>query len=206
MTHDIDRTRLADKAQQVIAAIKDLEALAIAGATQHERQLDMLRAELNKANNAAVANAEADADYLADRDGDLRQAVAELIDSIRPLNLGAVYLAHNANPTAAIVVIAEALRELTGQVLEENILMADIVKAREFGEQFFALFETVTKTCTAAGMPFCEPEDVPAWLAANLKPKAKRKAKPAHVEDDQAVDVYALASSQPSILDEVNDA
>lgn len=52
MAHDIDRTRLAEKAQHVIAAIKDLEALAIAGATQHERQLDMLREELAKAPTA----------------------------------------------------------------------------------------------------------------------------------------------------------
>jgi 2',3'-cyclic-nucleotide 2'-phosphodiesterase (5'-nucleotidase family) len=206
MTHDIDRTRLAAKAQWTIAAVRELEALAIAAATQHERQLDMLREELNKSNNAAVANAEAEADYLADLDGDLRQAVAELIDSIRPVKLSAAYLADNANPTAAIVVVAEALRELTGQVLEGNPLMDDLVKAREFGEQFFALFETITKTCTAAGMPFCEPEDVPAWLAANLKPKARRKAKPAHVEDDQAVDADPLASSQLSILDEVSDA
>lgn len=54
MTHDIDRTRLTHKAQQIIRGILELESLAIAGATQHERQLDALRDELAKAADAPV--------------------------------------------------------------------------------------------------------------------------------------------------------
>ena len=272
MTHDIDRTRLAEKAQHVIAAIKDLEALAIAGATQHERQLDMLREELAKAppaptdsmavglddirtileeekhnvvqellvieddkvqvvdslhqllahviavdtawpasemqslrlqlqfaqdelckaNAAALANAEAEADHLADMDGDLRQAVTELIDSVRPVDVAAARLADNANPTAAIIVVAEALRELTGQILEdgEGETMRALALARADADRLETELHAIEAACEAAGMAATvEREDIPGWLALHLTPraakaKAKRKAKEPAVEDE----------------------
>ena len=288
MTHDIDRTRLAEKAQHVIAAIKDLEALAIAGATQHERQLDMLREELAKAppaptdsmavglddirtileeekhnvvqellvieddkvqvvdslhqllahviavdtawpasemqslrlqlqfaqdelckaNAAALANAEAEADHLADIDGDLRQAVTELIDSVRPVDVAAARLADNANPTAAIIVVAEALRELTGQILEdgEGETMRALALARADADRLETELHAIEAVCEAGGMPpTIEREDIPAWLAEHLTTRIERKAKKAKKAKAPAIEADD-GLGQLSILDEVSDA
>ena len=339
MTHDIDRTRLAEKAQHVIAAIKDLEALAIAGATQHERQLDALVAELDRLNNldilslqlpdgrvpagieaglrcwyheaaqlaerqsssmtvglddvrtileeethpvvqhllvieddkvqvidslhqllahiiavdtawpasemqslrlqlqfaqewahdelkkvhadlakeieGRVADADAEADHLADMDGDLRQAVTELIDSIRPVDVAAARLADNANPTAAIIVVAEALRELTGQILEdgEGETMRALALARADADRLETEMHAIEAVCEAGGMPpTIEREDIPAWLAEHLTTRIERKEKvkkakkakaktstPPVIEADDGL-------GQLSILDEVSDA
>ena len=156
------------------------------------RQLQFAQDELRKANAAAVANAEAEADHLADMDGDLRQAVTELIDSIRPVDVVAARLADNANPTAAIIVVAEALRELTGQILEdgEGETMRALALARADADRLETELHAIEAACEAAGMAATvEREDIPAWLALHLTPragkaKAKRKAKEPAVEDE----------------------
>lgn len=286
MTHDIDRTRLAEKAQHVIAAIKDFEALAIAGATQHERQLDMLREELakaptpadsmtvglddirtileeekhyvvqellvieddkvqvvdslhqllthiiavdtawpasemesllrqlawtedelRKANAAALANADAEADHLADIDGDLRQAVTELIDSMRPVDVAAARLADNANPTAAIIVVAEALREFTGQILEDEETIRALALARADADRLETEMHAIEAVCEAGGMPpTVEREDIPAWLAEHLTTRIERKEKAKKAKKAKATAIEADDDQgQLSILDEVND-
>lgn len=156
------------------------------------RSLLWTQEELRKANAAALANAEAEADHLADMDGDLRQAVTELIDSIRPVDVAAARLADNANPTAAIIVVAEALRELTGQILEdgEGETMRALALARADGDRLETELHAIEAACEAAGMAATvEREDIPGWLALHLTPrvlkaKAKRKAKAPAVEDE----------------------
>ena len=154
------------------------------------RSLLWTQDELRKANAAALANAEAD--HLADMDGDLRQAVTELIDSIRPVDVAAARLADNANPTAAIIVVAEALRELTGQILEdgEGETMRALALARADADRLETELHAIEAACEAAGMAATvEREDIPGWLALHLTPraakvKAKRKAKGSAVEDE----------------------
>ena len=156
------------------------------------RQLQFAQDELRKANAAALANAEAEADHLADMDGDLRQAVTELIDSMRSVDVAAARLADNANPTAAIIVVAEALRELTGQILEdgEGETMRALALARADADRLETELHAIEAACEAAGMAATvEREDIPGWLALHLTPraakaKAKRKAKEPAVEDE----------------------
>jgi hypothetical protein len=114
-----DKVQVIDSLHQLLAHIIAVDTAWPASEMESlRRQLQFAQDELRKANAAAVANAEAEADHLADIDGDLRQAVTELIDSMRPVDVAAARLADNANPTAAIIVVAEALREMTGQILE----------------------------------------------------------------------------------------
>ena len=156
------------------------------------RSLLWTQDELRKAHAAALANADAEADHLADMDGDLRQAVTELIDSIRPVDVAAARLADNANPTAAIIVVAEALRELTGQILEdgEGETMRALALARADADRLETELHAIEAACEAAGMAATvEREDIPGWLALHLTPraskaKAKRKAKAPAVEDE----------------------
>lgn len=56
MTQDIDRKRIETVADRARRIITDLEHLAVTGATQHERQVDLLREELAEVNRR-IANA-----------------------------------------------------------------------------------------------------------------------------------------------------
>ncbi len=160
------------------------------------RSLLWTQEELRKAHAAALANADAEADHLADMDGDLRQAVTELIDSIRPVDVAAARLADIGNPIAAIIVVAEALREMTGQILEdgEGETMRALALARADADRLETELHLIEAACEAAGMAATvEREDIPGWLALHLTPralkaKAKRKAKAPAIEDE-GVDV-----------------
>ena len=290
MTHDIDRTRLAEKAQHVIAAIKDLEALAIAGATQHERQLDMLREELakappaptdsmavglddirtileeethpvvqhllvieddkvqvidslhqllghivavdtkwpasemqslrlqlqftqdelRKANTAALANAEAEADYDAALAQDLQAAIDEMVAAITPINRPNAKLARLSNPIGAMRIITEVIEDVAKQILDgaagegPKALAVALADADRIEDQIHA----IEAVCEAGGMPpTIEREDIPAWLAEHLTTRIERKEKVKKAKKVKAPAVEADDDQgQLSILDEVSDA
>jgi hypothetical protein len=191
------QVQVVDSIHQLLAHIIAVDTAWPASEMESlRRSLLWTQDELRKANAAALANAQADADYLADADGDLRQAVAELIDSMRPVDVAAARLADNANPTAAIIVVAEALRELTGQILEdgEGETMKQLALARADADRLESELHLIEAACEAAGMAATvEREHIPGWLALHLttralKAKAKRKAKSPAV-DDEAEDV-----------------
>lgn len=192
-----DKVQVVDSIHQLLAHIIAVDtawpaSLREATASQAELRRSLLwtQDELEKANAAALANAEAEADHLADMDGDLRQAVTELIDSIRPIDVAAARLADNGNPTSAIIVVAEAMREFTGQILENNEAMRALALARADADRLETELHAIEAACEAAGMAATvEREDIPAWLALHLTPraakvKAKRKAKAPAVEDE----------------------
>jgi len=112
MTHDIDRKRIEDTGERARRVIADLEYLAVAGTTQHEKQVDLLKAELEQMSTRLATRADADR-------------------------------------------------------IEDEI-------------------HAIETACEAAGMAATvERRDIPAWLAANLKPRVKTKKPPA---EDEPVD------------------
>ena len=348
MTHDIDRTRLAAKAQWTIAAVLELEALAIAGATQHQRQLDALRAEFDRLNNldilslqlpdgrvpagieaglrcwyheAAQANTIAstlkwhlseakrelaerqsssmtvglddirtileeethpvvqhllvieddkvqvidslhqllahiiavDTNWPASEMESLRRQLAwtqdqlarsnhaltdnirdakenhdaneamyaeeiatitgkvrALAEAIRPINTGAAEIAARCDFGAAIDVIAQAVTELAGQIMDggrgetAKALAVALADADRIEDQIHA----IEAVCEAGGMPpTIEREDIPAWLAEHLTTRIERKEKVKKAKKVKAPAIEADDDQgQLSILDEVSDA
>lgn len=139
MTHDIDRTRLAEKAQHVIAAIKDLEALAIAGATQHERQLDMLREELAKAPTPADSMAVGLDDIRTILEEEKHNVVQELlvieddkvqvIDSLHQL-LAHIIAVDTAWPASEMESLRRQLAWTEDELKKERVARIKEIKAR----------------------------------------------------------------------------
>ena len=118
-------------------------------------------------------------------------------------------LADNANPTAAIIVVAEALREMTGQILEggaTEYAMRALALARADADRLETELHAIEAVCEAGGMPpTIEREDIPAWLAEHLTTRIERKAKKAKKAKAPAIEADD-GLGQLSILDEVSDA
>ena len=204
-----DLVVVEDGQVQVIDTIHQLLAHIIAVDTAWPAsEMESLRRQLQFAQEWAheelkkrAADADATADMHADMDGDLRQAVTELIDSIRPVDVVAARLADNANPTAAIIVVAEALREFTGQILEdgEGETMRALALARADADRLETEMHAIEAVCEAGGMPpTIEREDIPAWLADHLSTRIERKQKTKKAKKVQADEL--------PLDDEVNDA
>ncbi len=152
-----------------------------------QQSRDRAKADLTAAIQAARDNVDAKADSDAEDWASVTTHVRLLAEAIRPINSGAAEVAARADALAAIDVIAQAITELAGQLLtgEGNTLMKGLVAARESFAGLFAINEGIVKVCEAAGMPFCEPEQVAGWLVNNLKPRAKApKAKAAAPEQE----------------------
>ena len=192
-----DLVVVEDGQVQVIDTIHQLLAHIIAVDTAWPAsEMESLRCQLQFAQEWAheelkkrAADADATADMHADMDGDLRQAVTELIDSIRPVDVVAARLADNANPTAAIIVVAEALREFTGQILEdgEGETMRALALARADADRLETELHLIEAACEAAGMPATlERADLPAWLAEHLTTRIERKQKTKKAKKVQA--------------------
>ena len=192
-----DLVVVEDGQVQVIDTIHQLLAHIIAVDTAWPAsEMESLRRQLQFAQEWAheelkkrAADADATADMHADMDGDLRQAVTELIDSIRPVDVVAARLADNANPTAAIIVVAEALREFTGQILEdgEGETMRALALARADADRLETEMHAIEAVCEAGGMPpTIEREDIPAWLADHLSTRIERKQKTKKAKKVQA--------------------
>ena len=192
-----DLVVVEDGQVQVIDTIHQLLAHIIAVDTAWPAsEMESLRRQLQFAQEWAheelkkrAADADATADMHADMDGDLRQAVTELIDSIRPVDVVAARLADNANPTAAIIVVAEALREFTGQILEdgEGETMRALALARADADRLETELHAIEAACEAAGMPATlERADLPAWLAEHLTTRIERKQKTKKAKKVQA--------------------
>ena len=297
MTHDIDRTRLAAKAQWTIAAVLELEALAIAGATQHERQLDMLREELAKAppaptdsmtvglddirtileeethpvvqhllvieddkvqvidslhqllahivavdtkwpasemeslrrqlawtqdqlarsNHAltdnirdAKENHDANEAMYAEEIATITGKVRALAEAIRPINTGAAEIAARCDFGAAIDVVAQAVTELAGQIMDggRGETAKALAMAQAYATQTEDEMHAIEAVCEAGGMPpTVEREDIPAWLAEHLTTRIERKEKAKKAKKAKAPAIEADDDQgQLSILDEVSDA
>lgn len=194
MTNDNDRKRIEDKAHQVRVGLVELERLAVAAATAHSHQVDLLKAELLATIQAATDNEEARTDGDKEAASDMQAAIDGLVDAIASLNRPSAKLAKLSNPIGALRIVTEVVKDVARQVLDgiagerPMALALSLADADQLEEQISA----IEAACEAGGMAATvERADVPAWLASNLTTRAEktkaRKANASKPADDPCV-------------------
>jgi hypothetical protein len=122
----------------------------------------------------------------------LTAKVRALAEAVRPVNGAAAEIAARCDVGAAIDVVAQAVTELAGQIVDGG--RGETAKALALEQananQIETELQAIESVCEAAGMSATvEREDIPAWLAEHLttrvekKVKAKRKAKSIPADD-----------------------
>lgn len=188
---------------QVIDTIHQMMAHIIAVDTAWpESEMESLRRsllwtqeELRKANAAALADVDAAADAYLEEYQTLTRKVRALAEAMRPVNAASARIAADCDVLAAIDVVAQAVRELAGQIVDggrgEAAKALALVQAD--ADRIEDEIHAIEAVCEAAGMPATvERADIPAWLAEHLttrveaKAKAKKAKKDAAIEEDDA--------------------
>lgn len=192
---------------QVVDSIHQLLAHVIAVATAWpdgeteslRKSLAWTQEELAKSKAAHIAsikgaadNANADADMWDEEITTLTSKVRALAESIRPVNSAAAEIAARCDVGAAIDVIAQAVTELAGQIVDggRGEIAQALAHEQANANQIETELQAIEAVCESAGMSATvEREDIPAWLAEHLvsrvekKTKAKRKAKAIPADD-----------------------
>jgi hypothetical protein len=157
-----------------------------------QEELAKSRAAHHASIKGATDNADADADMWDEEITTLTAKVRALAEAIRPVNGAAAEIAARCDVGAAIDVIAQAVTELAGQIVDGG--RGETAKALALEQananQIETELQAIESVCEAAGMSATvEREDIPAWLAEHLttrvekKVKAKRKAKSIPADD-----------------------
>jgi len=187
MVDEDGEIQVIDSIHALVAGVGSLadETLVARGETAK------VRAELRATIQAATDNEHAAAARWVEEQAALARSVRDLVVAIRPISSAAAEVAARANIGAAVDVIAQAVAELACQILDDGsatqkALMIERADRSTMEAQFFS----IEAACEAAGMPATvERVDIPAWLAANLKPRAKApKAKAPPVPGDEDFD------------------
>jgi hypothetical protein len=157
-----------------------------------QEELAKSRAAHHASIKGATDNADADADMWDEEITTLTAKVRALAEAVRPVNGAAAEIAARCDVGAAIDVVAQAVTELAGQIVDGGRGETAKALAREQanGNQIENELQAIEAVCESAGMPAnVEREDIPAWLAEHLttrvekKAKAKRKAKTIPADD-----------------------
>jgi hypothetical protein len=157
-----------------------------------QEELAKSRAAHHASIKGATDNADADADMWDEEIRTLTGKVRALAESIRPVNGAAAEVAARCDVGAAIDVVAQAVTELAGQIVdgERGLAMKALALEQANANQIETELQAIESVCESAGMPATvEREDIPAWLAEHLvsrvekKAKAKRKAKAILADD-----------------------
>ena len=174
----LDEVRRADVAEMVARA-------EIASARDRAARTE---AERDAAIRAAADNASAEADGQAAATVMLEKAIGSLVGALFPIDRSSSKLAMVANPVAAIDIVTASVKELAFQIADggEGETAKALAMARADADRIEDEIHAIEAACEAAGMAATvERADIPAWLAANLKPRAKAsKVKAGPSEED----------------------
>jgi hypothetical protein len=194
------QVQVVDSLHQLLAHIIAVETAWPAAAAESLRMsLAWTQEELTKSRAAhhasikgATDNADADADMWDEEITTLTAKVRALAEAVRPVNGAAAEIAARCDVGAAIDVIAQAVHELAGQIVDggKGEAMKQLAREQANGDQMETELQAIETICESRGMPAtCERVDIPAWLAEQLtarvekKAKAKRKAKSIPADD-----------------------
>jgi hypothetical protein len=194
------QVQVVDSIHQLLAHIIAVATAWPDGETESLRKsLAWTQEELAKSKAAhhasikgATDNADADDDMWDEEIRTLTSKVRALAESIRPVNGAAAEVAARCDVGAAIDVVAQAVTELAGQIVdgERGLAMKALALEQANANQIETELQAIESVCESAGMPATvEREDIPAWLAEHLvsrvekKAKAKRKAKALAADD-----------------------
>jgi hypothetical protein len=157
-----------------------------------QEELAKSRAAHHASIKGATDNADADADMWDEEITTLTAKVRALAESIRPVNGAAAEIAARCDVGAAIDVVAQAVTELAGQIVDggRGEIAQALAREQANANQIENELQAIETICESRGMPAtCERVDIPAWLAEQLtarvekKAKAKRKAKSIPADD-----------------------
>jgi hypothetical protein len=194
------QVQVVDSLHQLLAHIIAVETAWPASTLASLREsLKWTQEELAKSKAAHIAsikgatdNANAAADQYEEEYQVLTGKVRALAESIRPVSSAAAEIAARCDVLAAIDVLAQAVTELAGQIVDggKGEAMKQLAREQANGDQMETELQAIETICESRGMPATfERFDIPAWLAEQLttrvekKVKAKRKAKAIPADD-----------------------
>jgi hypothetical protein len=137
-------------------------------------------ADRDRAIQAAADERDAAADQYNEEYYVLTGKVRALGLAIRPVNSGAAEIVARCDVLAAIDVVAQAVTELAGQIVDggRGETARALALAQADANRIEDEIHAIEAVCEAAGMPATvEREDIPAWLAEHLTTRAEKKAK-----------------------------
>jgi hypothetical protein len=152
-------------------------------------------ADRDRAISGAADNANAAADQYEEEYQVLKGKVRALGLAIRPVNSAAAEVAARCDVLAAIDVVAQAVTELAGQIVDGGRGETARALAREQANanQIENELQAIEAVCEAAGMAATvEREDIPAWLAEHLTTRVEAKAKAKKAKKDEAIEEEAI--------------
>lgn len=152
-----------------------------------ETELGKQKSALADAIAGATADADATAGFHAEEMADLTRLVRGLGKAMALIDPGVAEVALHANIGAALETVAGAILELGDQMRDGGDgLQQTLLLERADCHQTKAQFNAVESALEAVGMPrTLERDEIPAWLAANMKPKAKAHRVKAAASDDE---------------------
>jgi hypothetical protein len=194
------QVQVVDSLHQLLAHIIAVATAWPDGETESLRKsLAWTQEELAKSKAAHIAsikgatnNADADADMWDEEITTLTGKVRALAEAIRPVNGAAAEIAARCDVGAAIDVVAQAVTELAGQIVDggRGEIAQALAREQANANQIENELQAIEAVCESAGMPATvERDDIPAWLAEHLvsrvekKAKVKRKAKAIPADD-----------------------
>jgi len=170
-----DEVQVVDSIHALVGHIADLTGGQLADADRIAR----LSSDLKNTIQAATDNEQAAARWVEEQAA-LKQAVTRLVDALMPLDSSSAKLARVANPVSAIIVVAGAITDVVAELLDDDTAAKAVVAARADADRIEDEIHAIEAACATAGMAATvERRDIPAWLAANLKPRATPKVKAA---------------------------